>query len=347
MNRVLVEFEVLAHGCLADEIPGSLLRIEIRGAEIQLSDLKVEKGLDEPLLRAIVIMAGEHIDQAESPSTELLREYLTHLSLITSMTFRIHRLRRIVDWTAGLADRDCIDVSNFVVDDRPYKCLTEELVESARNALEANSDIAIKRAIRWFSNGVSSQYPDDQFQYFWQSIELVAQVEKPTTKVPDSCSKCKGDLFCPTCDLVPTHRPYAKQAIQLLFQKLVKGDHTKLYEIGNDFRNAIAHGEDLSAVESRHKVEIGKLVDNIGHVARAALLNHLSHKLVARAGGAVTLPMLEPNMFAHRDLRMQLHLVVKSSNPEEPSLHELPEMKVELGSAHNAEGPYSWREKRR
>jgi hypothetical protein len=346
MRKFLVEYEVLAHGCLSDEIPAKLLRAEVRGAEIQLSNLQVDQGLEEPLLRAIVIMGGEHIEQAELPSGELLREYLTHLSLITCMTFRIHRLCRIVDWTPGLAERDCIDVSRFVADDRPYKCLIEELLESARNVLEVNTDIAIKRAVRWFANGVGSQYPDDQFQYFWQSIELVAQVEKPTSKVPDSCSRCKGNLFCPACNIVPTHRPYAKQAIQLLFQRTVKGDHARLYEVANDFRNAIAHGEDLTAVESKHKVEIDKLVNSLGQLARAALVNHLSKELVTRAGGPVTLPMLETNMFAHQDLRMRLHLVVKSSNPDEPNLSDLPEFKVQIGNANNAQGPYTWRKER-
>jgi hypothetical protein len=81
----------------------------------------------------------------------------------------------------------------------------------------------LRRAMKWFANGVSTRFYDDQFVYFWLVVELIAQNAKDPTPVPDKCPKCQGPLFCETCKTVPTHRPYQKQAIEQLFIKTCAG----------------------------------------------------------------------------------------------------------------------------
>jgi hypothetical protein len=337
-KRILLEFQVEAHGCLSEGV-GTLTSHHPRGEfELNIRNLAVDPGTDRPLLSIQLIMPGDDLPAAEKPGTEALRRYLHYLTLVTNLTFRIHKLVRIVDWTRGLRARDCIQFERFPGDALPFAAIGEEHLRSVEVLQEATADPRLQRALRWFSAGISARFPDDQFQFFWLAVELIAQSLKGTDKVHDRCPQCQSPLYCTSCKTHPTHRPYPKQAIEQLFSKLIPLDGAEFFALTNDVRNAIMHGEPVDNMVAKRDTKLSDLVDELGRVAWAAILDALGRSF-PEAPSAKKLAFLQTNIYHHRDLRIAANLVVFSRNPDEPTLDELarPEIGVVYGKAKEDE----------
>ncbi|MCX5876508.1 MAG: hypothetical protein NT087_09520, partial [Deltaproteobacteria bacterium] len=153
--------------------------------------------------------------------------------------------------------------------------------------------------------------------------------------VHDACPKCRAPLYCQTCDLHPTHRPYPKQAIQALFHRHVKDRSDEFFRHADTFRNALMHGEDVAEVEKRISVEFEHIVNALGRLAWVALLSTIMNKMAA-VGESGELPVLETNQFLKYELKVGLNLVVTSRDPEHPSLSDLPNIDVSVHSPSEA-----------
>lgn len=328
-KRFLFDFEVEAHGCLREGV-GTIRSTHPHGHfEVHISNLAVKAGTDRPLLSVQLIVPGDDIDQLKEPSINLLKEYLHYLTFATNLTYRIHKLIRIIDWTPGLKARQCIQYEDFPGANLPYPFLENELFGSVEVLQQAQISTAFKRALNWFSNGVSSHYPDDQFQFFWLVLELLAQLHKDPKKVNDSCPKCKSPLYCETCQTHPTHRPYPKQAIRQLFEKIVKDNPIEFFDLSNSIRNAIMHGDDIEEIEKARNIELSNVVDSLGSIAWIAILNTFRNSF-KEPPNVERLCLLQTNMYSHQVLTVAAHLIVYSSNPDSPTLAELTKPKISL-----------------
>ncbi|MGO7785661.1 methylamine utilization protein MauJ, partial [Rhizobium ruizarguesonis] len=58
----------------------------------------------------------------------------------------------------------------------------------------------MRRALRWYRLGIHAYSPDDQFTYFWFALEIVAEFQKPTSKVHDKFPHCQSALYCEKCE---------------------------------------------------------------------------------------------------------------------------------------------------
>jgi hypothetical protein len=119
--------------------------------------------------------------------------------------------------------------------DEPIGALTSGLIATVRMLHEWESTAVLPRALRWYSSGVRSQFAEDQFQFFWFVIELFAASSKERGKVTDKCQRCGGDLACQDCNRVSTHRPFGKQLIEQILERIgVSADQiTELFYIRN------------------------------------------------------------------------------------------------------------------
>jgi hypothetical protein len=95
---------------------------------------------------------------------------------------------------------------------------------------------------------------------------LIAEITKETSPVSDKCQRCHTDLFCPSCNTISEHRPFAKQAIEALLNRLnvARGRQRDLLYI----RNGIMHGRSREEIEEEIRqneptFEIGQAVDFI------------------------------------------------------------------------------------
>ena len=93
------------------------------------------------------------------------------------------------------------------------------------------------------------------------------------------------------------HRPYPKQAIEQLINKVVKDDPEKLYTYLSKIRNALLHGDDTDEIEKSIPIELSKLVDILGKVVWVSLIS--SFKPPSDSQG---LAFLQANRYCHNKI---------------------------------------------
>jgi len=188
----------------------------------------------------------------------------------------------------------------------------------------------LRRALKWFGNGVASEYREDQFAYFWFVIELVAGLIKSTSPVPDKCPKCRGQLYCEACGVSPLHRPYPKQAIEQLFMKYVSNDPDVLHKRATSARNMLMHGDEVRAIEAALAIDFSALVDHVGALAWIALLNQFGPSLHVNAP-----TFLETSHYVRMNLSGRAHMKIGfPPNFDNPDPAHFP--KVELSMTRRA-----------
>jgi hypothetical protein len=332
MPRYLVDLDVESHATLAQGL--SELHHHDGAVEVFVKSRDTKPGAENAVLEVQLVFDAATIVEAKERGVELAKDLLRAWTFSTSMSFRISAVRRIVDWSPGLRERECIQFSYHPSFDRPYPALDSATLGSAIRVLNSDLSATLRRAVRWHANGVTSEYTDDQFYYFWLAIELIAIETRAPEPVHDACPKCRGPLFCKSCGVAPTHKPYPKQAIRATFQKHVTDHPDKFFEDADAFRNAMMHGEDLIVVEKTRGVAVERIVNALGHLSWAAVLSTLISKLAA-AGQSGELPVLQTNLFVHYQMNFGLNMVVTSRDPDRPCLSDLPkiEMSLESGAA--------------
>ena len=325
----LLEFEVESHGCLVEGLARITTKIEGEGVQLEVSNLDVHPGNDHPLLLFYLTVPGDEIQAAKNSGTAWLKTYINYLSFATNLPFRINRLIRIVDWTPGLKERNCHQYEKFPGSELPHAVLDDSIFISIEKLYTLKTTPAFRRALKWFSAGISSEYTDDQFQFFWLTVELIAQLTKQPEKVNDLCTVCHQPLYCQSCNTHPKHKPYAKQAIKQLFERTMRDGADKFFETSNGIRNAIMHGEEVEAIEasSGHKLE--DIVNTLGGLAWTALLNTFLQNPEDRERIS-RLNLLQTNMYAHQVLTTAVHLLVYSSDPNNPKVSEFAKPKISL-----------------
>lgn len=320
-SRYLVDFEVESHSCLVEGFQTAVSRMP-PDVEVQISNLSVEPGTDRPLLSVQVICTATDLDQAKELGIELLKKYLRYLALASNTTHRIHKLIRVLDWSPGKKEREYHQFERFPGSELPYEVLHEDLFRTLDGLLTIPTTPALDRALKWFAHGVQAEYNDDQFQFFWLTIELLAQLSKPKEKVNDQCPKCRSALFCSVCNSHPTHRPYPKQAIRLLMEQTMPEGGSELFELASEIRNAVMHGEDVEVIEASKGVELNDVVNKLGGLAWTALMNAFLRTPEARKAVGPKLSFLRTNMYTHQVLSMKVHMLAYSADPDRPRLSE-------------------------
>lgn len=274
----IADFRVESLLILPSNVPE--LRISLPDCELSIQNAG-KNDLPNEALAAQVVVRAENIKEAEALANERIREILDTLSFGTSCPFRFSRPRFLMDWTPGLEIRDTYAYGGqdgFI--ERWPELTAENLTTLAE--LEGSSEIAhLRTPLRWFAAGVRAKFPEDQFQYFWFVLELIAEMAKDSVRVTDKCQRCRTDLFCPTCNAVSEHRPFQKQAIEASFSRLNVSSEMQrdLFEI----RNAIMHGRTRPEIEEEIRsrtpdFEISQAVDFLWQTAFYALFNALKIK---------------------------------------------------------------------
>ena len=327
-KRYLVEYEIESHGIL-DSIDSVTFCHPKRDVTIELRHKSVEPGQYFAVLSAYLVFEAKSLEEAQNNSDEILTEFIDMLTFITNMNFRIGDKLRIVDWTLGIEERECLILNKFPGDERPYPVINQPLLDSIQLLLSGNMPAELRRSLKWFSSGVSARFMDEQFQCFWFVVEILAQVVKPTTKVNDICPTCKEPLYCHKCEKSPTHRPYPKQSIAYLFSKVVRGDEGKAFEVCDQVRNSLMHGDDIDLIELETNTEFSKHIDLIGKVAWHALLHVLKSSLPATEE-THQLNYLETKTYCKYVMHLATHVTFKSGKSNSPQIEELPKFNVEM-----------------
>lgn len=329
MTKWLCDYVVESHACLAKDHK-KLKYLHPSGLyELHMSNLDVTPGIERPTLSIQVILNSKSIEEAEETSIKYLRTFLDVLSFITSLKFTIIKLVRIVDWTPGLSKREFLQIEGGLQDPNiPFPVLDERIIDSLQKIMTIDFDTIkpLKRAFHLFSLGIEAEFPDEQFQYFWFAIEILSQINKETKKIPDQCPHCREPLYCNKCEKIPLHRPYPKNAIELLIKKQTENKEN-IYEMLSECRHALLHGESTSDAEKKYNTDITKLANLLGKIVWTALINIIRKYLNEKNPEEMTdqILFLDTSFFHNSRMSFRVHGSVGTPNCiDDPQIEELP-----------------------
>jgi hypothetical protein len=245
------------------------------------------------------------LDEARDIADGHLAECLNMLAFITGSSFSQHRIRQIVDATQSGASgmRSLLMWGDPIEYEDPQPFLCEETSEAMERLLEFHRPPAIRRAMRWYRFGINASTPDDQYMFFWFALEIVAEHQKSTEKVPDRCPKCQLALYCETCKTNPLHRPYPKQAIRALLKAVDKNcDDATIMRLEKT-RNSLMHGLTLVEIEGSLPKPHEKIVDVLGHLLWRALIHQFPREMFDG-----TMKMGFPSTYVSRKVHWVAHM---------------------------------------
>ena len=273
--------------------------------EVHISEKPAAENSDEDLSVQIILSAPD-IDAAEKETQNALQKFLHLLSFITSCPFKITRRLSLIDWTPGLSIRD-LYAYGPKDDGEKIAGISSEILDTATMLHSWGSSPLLDTSLRWYSAGVRSKIMEDQFQFFWFVIELIATATESSSKVPDKCPRCGGHLFCTTCQEVPHHRPFEKQKIAALLdaQQLPRQMIDDLFYV----RNTLLHGTPREIIEDQIQkrdleFSFDKIVDLAGRLAWNVIFNTFEKP----AAGLYTPRFLQVNTYVDWNMTMKAHM---------------------------------------
>jgi len=258
------------------------------------------------LLTLHLYFEAPNLDEAHEIAEERLVDCLNMLVLTTGCRFTRHRIRQIVDATSpGITGMRSLHMwGDSIGHDDPHPVLDEDVTHTAEHLLKYDIPPALRRAMRWYRLGVNSTIPDDQFQYFWFALEVVAVSKESTEKVSDKCPVCRSPLFCEKCKTRPLHWPYEKQKIQSLIQAVDKECDDEKLEMLETARNTLMHGGTLKEIQEKLSQPREAIVDTLGKIVFLTLLSQFPQELLA----AKKLKFLSPSTYVNRTLTGVAHM---------------------------------------
>lgn len=300
MTRYIADFDVEAELLVLNDESRLHWSHPDGSTQLQIKNRPLIAPAVEQLLGIQVILEAPDLKEAEEQGRDRLLLFLDAMSVTTNTRFRLRRLVRVLDWTPGLTMRDF----RLHTPGPPHQLfgLDDDLLRTV-SRIAAVQEGPLARALNCFRRGNMGDMIEEQFQYFWYAIEIVAELVKKTDRVPDSCPRCDGPLFCPACNEVPMHRPFAKQAILALIRAVVDIDPDATFRMLADARNLLLHGESVETIEHKLGKPFADIVDSTARIAWIAIVNSL------RLEPGEPLKVLDVN----RHTRMEATLVLVGS----------------------------------
>ncbi len=244
------------------------------------------------------------LDEAQEIADGFLADCLNMFAFTTGSRFRRHRIRQIVDATPGITGvRSLLMWGDSIEYEDPQPFLCEDTARAIERLLEFDIPPAIRRAMRWYRLGINATVPDDQFMNFWFALEIVAEFQKSTEKVPDRCPQCQSPLYCESCKTHPDHRPYPKQAIRALLKAVDKECDDATIERLDKTRNSLMHGSTLKEIEDSLPQPHEQIVDILACLLWRALIHQFPHEMFDG-----TLAMGYPSTYIHRTVHGIAHM---------------------------------------
>jgi hypothetical protein len=205
MKKWLADYRIESKQQFPPDTPS--VKIQVGNAEVTISNATKSDLPNESLAAQIAVFADD-IKAAENLALTKIAEVLHLLSFTTSSGFRISRKRFIMDWSPGVEIREQFVYGYDDHNDR-WTDLREEYFLTVQEIDRTPHVNKLRTALRWYAAATRST-PEDQFQYFWFVLELLAEFTKGKELVADKCQVCRGDLYCPNCDAASQHRPFQK-----------------------------------------------------------------------------------------------------------------------------------------
>lgn len=237
-----------------------------------------------PFLLALdLYFEAPSLDQAQDVADSHLVEVMNMLAFVTGCSLTRQRIRLIFDATPEKAMRDVRMWSDILQFEDPKPLLSRNIAQAVELLSQFDLPPALRKAMRWYRLGVNASAQDDQFMNFWFALEILAEYQKPTERVPDVCQVCKSPLFCETCRAHSMHRPFATQAIEMLMRRVDKTCDDAVVRRLFRSRNRLMHGDTLEEIDEQGKASDAPeehVVNILGRLVWRAVIFQFPHEII-------------------------------------------------------------------
>jgi len=255
-----------------------------------------------PFLLALEIkFNADDLDASVKTADELMVSCLDILAFTTGARILKQGIKQIVSECQVKGMNDCLFWTDDINHKDPQPIINSQLISTLNTLLSSSIPSPVRKALHWFRMGLYSKTPDDQFQYFWFALEIIATSEKSKEKVNDLCPQCRGNLFCQQCNKHPTHKPYVKDKIFSLMKLANNSLSDETIKMLGDVRNWLMHGSELSDFMSVE--EPLKQVDLLGRTAFAVMLMKIPFE-----NEDIDLVFGHPNTYLHQKVSMRANI---------------------------------------
>jgi hypothetical protein len=166
MTRFLGNWEVETDIVLPDGVP--FLRYDHPAAAYSVFLRNIpEKRHELAYLSMQVIFDAPSLAESKTTGEQVAKEFLDHLSFVSNLKTRLRDILQIFNWEpGGNGMRDCFYYTrSYSHDNAPYEALEPNLLDTIAMLQAEPINPRLRRALKWFGNGVASSYRDDQFAY--------------------------------------------------------------------------------------------------------------------------------------------------------------------------------------
>ena len=325
----IADFDIISEICLPNDNRKFKLQHPDGHFEIHISNARRREGERRDILSVQLLFELSDLSMAKEIALTRLMEALNTLTFVTNAAFYYHRLIKLVEWEDGQQERQSLIFTELDPCHNPQPVLDEAFIFSTQVLLGVQTAPAIQRALRWFRLGVVAKDLEEQFQYFWLALEIVAEHGKDVGKVFDQCPKCRNRLYCEACDEHPTHRPYPKHAIRQVVSAVLQNQSDEVFSCLYRARNTLMHGGCLEDIENDISVSGEHLVDLLGKVTWYGLL-----RAFPREALPTELTIGQPATYVRRELAAAVHVTVRmpESSDGSPNIDNFPDIQVTIVS---------------
>lgn len=234
-------------------------------------------GSPEGVLSAQLTFEAASFDKTlKDVAYEMISEILNCLAFTTNRKFTIRRLKRFIDWTPGLKERDAIVYHDTPEWDTAEPALDARFLDTAERLLAMKSGPDQSAAMRWYRLALRAEMLEEQFSYFWFALEIAAETMKGKDKIPSKCPRCQGQLFCETCKDYPLHRRYRGEAIRQVVETVHPTNAEEVFKVLQLIRHTLMHGGRISSIRDQLPCDEQQAVNKLASVTWQAIARMFS-----------------------------------------------------------------------
>jgi hypothetical protein len=329
--------------CLADFILDSDLCLPVGATPLTLNDpggrfsltlsnaSEAEHAVPEAVLSAQVIFETElgfpeERREIDELAHQWLSEALNVLAFTTNRKFVSRTLKRLVDWTPGLIDRDAMIYTETPEWDLAEPELNADYIGTAERLLSMQAGPEHQAAMRWHRIAVQEGVLEQQFSYFWFALEIVAEAVKGAERIPSLCPRCRTPLYCERCQIHPTHRRYPGEAIQELVRRVQPHQPDEVFQVLQRIRHTLMHGGRIADIPDLPCSD-QQAVNKLGVITWNAIAFMANKTDDPRPEAPLTFGV--PDHYVRRKLVATAHMRLRLPNPDNPNIADFPAINFE------------------
>jgi hypothetical protein len=314
--------------CLGSERPQLIFEGPERSFFLVLTNAPHEPTAPEAVLSAHLIFEAESLDAGADVANRIIANILNCLAYTTNRKFMLKSLKRVIDWTPGIVQREALLFVEKPEWDVAEPGLDVLFVTSAERIMSMQGGEEQQAAMRWYRLALQTETVDEQYSCFWFALEIAAQFLKPPDRIASKCPRCQGPLLCPACNTQPLHRRYPGEAIRHLVERVHPKDVDEIFGTLQLIRHTLMHGGRIEAFRNQLPCSSQEAIDKLAAITRQAIGLMFSNP---DPDGPQPLTIgVVPTVVRRRIVGSAYIQTAMRGNPEEPDIRDFPKIDFQI-----------------